>query len=243
MSAAAGTDRPLISVVMGVYNAAPYLREAIDSILGQSYRPLEFVVVDDGSEDGSAEIARSYGEEIVYFRQANGGDAAARNTAVRLARGEYLAFMDADDRCAPDRLELQWAAFADEPELEAVFGHIREFVSPELSAEQAASLRPPWPEPMPWMGVMPMAIRRASFARVGAFSEELRLGSPVDWCARAVDLGLRWRMLPEVLVERRLHLSSLSLRESDSRPQYIDVVKMALQRRRAAQVEAERRAS
>jgi glycosyltransferase involved in cell wall biosynthesis len=228
---------PLISVLMGVYNAAPYLAEAIDSILGQSYRPLELVVVDDGSDDGSAEVAKSYGDSIVYFRQENGGDAAARNTAVRLAKGEVLAFIDADDRSPPGRLALQWAVLAADPELDAVFGHVREFLSPELTGAGAGRIRQPWPEPMPWVGVMPMMIRREAFARVGPFAETLRLGSSVDWSARAVDLGLRSIMLPEVLVERRLHPGSLSLREQEARPQYLDVVKMALHRKRTRERE------
>jgi glycosyltransferase involved in cell wall biosynthesis len=226
---------PLISVVMGVYNAASYLSEALDSVLAQSYQPFEIVVVDDGSNDGSAEILRGYGETIVYARQENRGDGAARNTAVGLATGEILAFLDADDLCVNERLELQSAAFSSDPDLDIVFGHILEFVSPELSAQEAATLRPPWRGPMPWRGVMPMAIKRESFARVGPFSETLRVGSPVDWCARALDLGLKTTMLPEVLVKRRLHLSSLTVREQASRPQYIDVVKSALQRRRAVE--------
>jgi hypothetical protein len=69
---------------------------------------------------------------------------------------------------------------------------------------------------MPWIGVMPMMIRRAAFERVGPFSEHLRLGSCVDWTARATDLGLRTTMLPDVVAERRLHVTSLSVREGDA---------------------------
>src|SRR5436309_1848930 len=93
--------RPLISVMIGVYNAAPYLAEAIDSVLAQTYRPLEVIVVDDGSDDGSADVAESYGDSLIYAYQPNAGNGAARNHAVRLASGELFAFLDADDRFVP----------------------------------------------------------------------------------------------------------------------------------------------
>lgn len=226
-------EAPLISVLIGVFNAAPYLREAIDSAFAQTYRPLEVVVVDDGSTDASAAIAQSYGAKVRYAYQENAGDGAARNAAVALARGRLFAFMDADDRSLPTRLELQARALAADASLDAVFGHVREFVSPELTRSERAGIRPPAAEPAGWVSPTVMLIRREAFARVGPFSETLRLGSTVDWCARAVDLGLKTTMLPEVLMERRLHTTNLGLRHQDSRHQYIDIVKAALSRRRA----------
>ena len=241
LNAGVGTterDKELISVLMGVYNGASYLAEAIESILGQTYRPLELVVVDDGSSDGSGEIARSYGELVHYVGQENAGDGAARNAAVRVARGGLFAFMDADDRSSAERLERQHAALAADPTLDAVFAHTREFLSPGLTDTQRASLRLPSTEAVAWLSPTSMLIRRDAFARVGPFSETLRLGSTVDWCARAIDLGLRTQMLPDILMERRLHTSNLGLRRSDSRHHYLEVVKTSLERRRALGVEA-----
>ncbi len=225
--------RPLISVMIGVYNAAPYLGEAIDSIVAQSYRPIELIVVDDGSDDGSAEIAKGYGDLLTYAYQENAGDGAARNAAVRLATGSMFAFMDADDRSTPNRFELEHAALEADPQLDAVFGHTVEFVSPELTAEQRAGVRPPFEGKSPWVAPSVMLIRREAYARVGPFSEELRLGSTVDWCSRAIDLGLKTLMLPDVLMERRLHTSNLGLRAKDARDQYVEIVKASLLRRRA----------
>jgi len=225
--------RPLISVMIGVYNAAPYLGEAIDSVLAQSYRPLELIVVDDGSDDGSADVARSYGDALTFAHQENAGNGAARNHAVRLASGALYAFLDADDRFVADKLELQFAALESDPALDVVFGHVREFVSPELSEEQRATVRPPAPQPLPWTAPNLMLIRRESFARVGPFAEDVKVGVTVDWYARAVEAGLRSAMLPEVVLERRLHLANNGLRERDSRQQYLHVLKAALDRRRA----------
>ena len=225
--------RPLISVMIGVYNAERYLAEAIDSVFAQSYRPLELVVVDDGSDDGSGHVARSYGGALTYARQENAGNGSARNHAVRLASGELFAFLDADDRFVPGKLERQFAALEEDAQLDMVFGHVREFVSPELTDTERASVRPPAAEPMPWPAPNLMLIRRESFARVGPFSEDVKVGVTVDWYARAKEAGLRDAVLPEVVLERRLHLTNNGLRERDSRQQYLHVLKASLDRRRA----------
>ncbi len=220
--------------MIGVYNAAPYIVEAIDSVFDQTYRPLEVIVVDDGSTDNSADVIKSYGDAVTYAYQDNAGNGSARNHAVRLASGELFAFLDADDRFVADKLERQWAALQSDPDLNVVFGHVQEFVSPELTPEQMASVRPPAPAPMPWTAPNLMLIRRSDFQRVGPFSESLRVGVTVDWYARATEAGLKSLVLPEVVLERRLHLTNNGLRESDSRGQYMHVLKAALDRRRAA---------
>lgn len=224
---------PLISVMIGVYNAERYLAEAIESVFAQSYRPLELIVVDDGSDDGSGEVARGYGDALRYARQENAGNGSARNHAVRLASGDLYAFLDADDRFLPEKLEHQLAALEADPALDMVFGHVREFVSPELTETERASVRPPAAEPQPWTAPNLMLIRRDSFARVGPFSEDVKVGVTVDWYARAMEAGLRSAMLPEVVLERRLHLTNNGLRERDSRQQYLHVLKASLDRRRA----------
>jgi glycosyltransferase involved in cell wall biosynthesis len=227
-------ERPLVSVMIGVYNAAPYLAEAIDSVFAQTYRPLELIVVDDGSDDGSGDVARGYGDRLIYAYQENAGNGAARNHAVRLASGELFAFLDADDRFVPDKLDRQWAVLRADPGLDMVFGHVSEFVSPELTEEERASIRAPAPAPAPWTAPNLMLIRRDSFLRVGPFSETVKVGVTVDWYARATENGLRSVMLPEVLLERRLHLANNGLRERESRAQYLHVLKAALDRRRQA---------
>ena len=94
-------------------------------------------------------------------------------------------------------------------------------------------MRPPAAEPMPWPAPNLMLIRRESFARVGPFSEDVKVGVTVDWYARAKEAGLRGAVLPEVVLERRLHLTNNGLRERDSRQQYLHVLKASLDRRRA----------
>ena len=224
---------PLISVMIGAYNAAPYLGEAIESVFAQDYEPIELIVVDDGSTDGTADVARSFAE-VQVVQQENGGNGAARNRAVENASGELYAFLDADDRFTPGKLTLQKAALDADPGLDIVFGHVREFLSPELDEETRAGLRPPAPEPMPWTAPNLMLVRRASFERVGPFTTAVRVGVTVDWFARAAEAGLRYSILPDVVLERRLHTQNNGLRESASRSQYLEVIRQAMERRRAA---------
>jgi glycosyltransferase involved in cell wall biosynthesis len=223
---------PLISVMIGVYNGAPYLSEAIGSVRAQTYRPYELIVVDDGSDDGSGDIARSF-DEVQYIYQPRGGNGAARNRAIEAASGDFFAFLDADDRFVPKKLERQMTALDEDPDVDMVFGHVREFVSPELREEERRGIRPPAPTPLPWTAPNLMLIRRASFERVGGFSTSLRVGVTVDWFARASEAGLRNLVLPEVVLERRLHTQNNGLRERDARSQYLHVLKAAMDRRRA----------
>jgi glycosyltransferase involved in cell wall biosynthesis len=219
--------------MIGAYNAAPYLGEAIESALGQDYEPIELIVVDDGSTDGTADVARSYAQ-VTVIQQENGGNGSARNRAVENASGALYAFLDADDRFTPGKLNLQKAALDADPGLDMVFGHVREFFSPELDEETRANLRPPAPDPMPWTAPNLMLIRRESFERVGPFTTAVRVGVTVDWFARAQEAGLRHTILPEVVLERRLHTQNNGLRESASRSQYLEVIRQAMERRRAA---------
>ena len=224
-------DRPLVSVLIAVYNAAPYLGEAIDSALAQSYRPIEIVVVDDGSDDGSGEVAHGY-PDVKVVSQPRGGIGAARNRAVDNASGAYFSFLDADDRFTPEKLARQMEAFDADPSLDIVFGNVTEFVSPELSGEDAARLRDPAVN-VPWRSPSLMLVRRDSFLRVGSFSTDIKVGITVDWYARAVDLGLKTGEVPFVVLERRLHGSNNGIRERDSRSHYLRVLKASVDRRRA----------
>src|SRR5581483_4857500 len=102
---------PLVSVVVPVYNGAKYLRQALDSALGQTYPRLQLVIVDDGSTDSSAEIIASYGPRLCSIRQANAGVACARNAGIRAAAGDLIAFLDQDDWWLPEKVDRQVERF------------------------------------------------------------------------------------------------------------------------------------
>jgi len=108
--------KPSVSVIIPTYNRGWTLRAAVDSVLTQTYRDFELIVVDDGSTDDTVEILPSYGPDIQVLRQANAGVSAARNTGVRSAKGAFIAFLDSDDRWFPDKLGVQVDFFASHPE-------------------------------------------------------------------------------------------------------------------------------
>ena len=157
--------------------------------------------------------------------------AASRNRAVEEATGDFFAFLDADDRFRPDKLERQLAVFRDEPELDVVYGHVTEFVSPELDAAAIELLRPPRDD-SPWPTPNLMLVRRESFFRVGLFSTALKVGIGVDWHARSIEAGLRSTVPPVVVLERRLHAENNGIRQRQLKPQYLHVLKASLDRRR-----------
>jgi glycosyltransferase involved in cell wall biosynthesis len=227
-----GSERPLVSVMIGVYNGAAYLGEAIDSVLAQSHEPIQLIVVDDGSTDGSGKIAKAYGPRLRCIRQERGGMAAARNRAVEAATGEFFAFLDADDRFPADKIARQLATFEKDPGLDVVYGHVTEFLSPDLDEEARALLRAP-NHNVPWPTPNLMLVRRDAFFRVGLFSTGLRVGIGVDWHARSNELGLRSALPPILALERRLHAQNNGIRERQFKPQYLHVLKASLDRRRA----------
>src|SRR5512143_3730544 len=112
------SSEPLVSVVMPVYNGARYLRQALESALAQTYRPLEIVVVDDGSTDETPAILAEFGTRIRALRQPNSGSAAARNAALDAARGELIAFLDADDLWLPQKLAVQVEYLREHPDVD-----------------------------------------------------------------------------------------------------------------------------
>ncbi|MGB8355037.1 MAG: glycosyltransferase [Chthoniobacteraceae bacterium] len=113
---------PRLSVIMPVFNAAPYLREAVQSVLDQTFRDFELIIVDDGSTDESREIAQGIddGRIRIFYNGENLGAAAAKNLALEKARGEFIAFLDADDVALPHRFEAQCSFLGTHPDVSLV---------------------------------------------------------------------------------------------------------------------------
>jgi len=222
----------LVSVIIPVYNYDRYLGEAVESALNQTYRNLEVIVVDDGSTDRSAEVANSFaGRGVRYCHQVHAGIGPARNKGVELARGEFIAFLDADDRWPLEKLERQLKAFEDDPELEMVFGQALQL---QNGPAWEAGINNKNPEGLV-AGMVPgtMLIKRDAFARVGQFQDGLKVGEFIDWYARAVELKLRSLVMPDLFLWRRIHDSNQGIRERQSVSDYVRVLKAKLDRRRA----------
>ena len=116
------TSRAVISVIIPVFNGAAFLADAIQSVLAQDHDPLHIIVIDDGSTDDTATVAAGFGERILYRRQENLGPPAARNHGLSMAKGELVAFLDADDLYMPEKFAHQVARLERHPECEIVIG-------------------------------------------------------------------------------------------------------------------------
>ncbi len=171
-----------VSVIIPVFNGEATLREAIDSVLCQSSCDPQLILVDDGSTDSTVAIIESYRARVDAIRQANSGPATARNAGVRAANGDYLAFLDADDKWLPGMLERTVAAMDSDPDCVMVYGNLQMIDSDGRSLETSLIhgdydhapsmdeiLAQMWP-------IMPSAalIRRSAFDACGGFAEEFR---------------------------------------------------------------------
>jgi glycosyltransferase involved in cell wall biosynthesis len=213
-----GTE-PTVSVVMPVRDGARFLGEAITSVLDQTHPAVELIVVDDGSRDDSAEIARSYRERLVFVSEPPRGASAARNRGVELATGEFLSFIDADDLWPPTRLAVLLDAFRRRPEPDLAFGRMLFF--------------PGDGEPVTALMGSALLLRRSLFNRVGGLAPEWRVGEFMDWFLRARELGVKEVHIDDVVVHRRVHPDSLTAAGPDSLRDYVRILQASLARRRS----------
>jgi glycosyltransferase involved in cell wall biosynthesis len=206
----------LVSVIIPTFNRAGYVIEAIESVLAQSYSPVEIIVVDDGSTDDTAGAISRLGAAVRYVWQPNQGVSVARNVGITLAQGDLLAFLDSDDLWEPEKLTWQVVAL---------------MANPELSEEARARL---WCPDGLLPGYMSGAflIWRKAFLRVGLFEPELRVGEFMSWMIRAQEAELRTVMLEECVCRRRVHAANKGIARQDTFGPRAAILKAALDRRR-----------
>lgn len=223
----------LVSCIVPCYNGERFLGEALDSILAQTYRPIEVIVADDGSTDGSGAVVARYGPPVRRVRHPHRGLPATRNLGLSAARGEFIAFLDADDLWHPEKLERQVASLRARPELDFCVTQVRNFWVPELEDERQRYQGRRYAQALPGYVCVALLARRSLFEAVGGFDEALPLGDDNDWFLRAFDHGAKRELLPEVLVYRRLHQANMTRQMSDEAPEWLlRVVKRTLDRRR-----------
>jgi glycosyltransferase involved in cell wall biosynthesis len=221
----------VVSVIIPVFNGERYLGEAIESVMTQTYGPIEIIVVDDGSTDNSGAVARHYGGLVKYFYQTNQGTAAARNRGVSLAGGSFLAFLDQDDLWLADKLCCQMQLFATVPDQDIVFGHVKQFHSPDLDESMKRRVYC-INEPQPGYSPSAMLIKRDAFFRIGLFETLWRVGEWADWYVRAVEQKLNIAMPPDVVALRRLHEKNKGIVHRGEITEYVRILKASLERRR-----------
>jgi glycosyltransferase involved in cell wall biosynthesis len=208
--------KPLVSVIIPNYNYAKYLREAVDSVLSQTYQHIEIIVVDDGSKDKSREIIESYGEKIKSILQKNQGVSAARNNGVAESKGEYIAFLDADDAWLPAKIEMEMEMFVADPEIGMVHVSIVEMGDAGNRLLERMDGMAGWiseeflrfERPVVLGGGSGILVRRNAFDEVGGF--DTRLSTSADWdFFYQVSSRFKVAFVPEILLKYRIHGSNM----------------------------------
>lgn len=245
----AHSDSPCVSVLMPVYNAEAYLRDAVESVLAQNFTDFEFLIHDDGSTDGSAEILRTFAAidpRIHLSKSLNLGVAIVLNQLIHRARGRYLARMDADDVCVSNRLELQ-VSYLDRVEDVDVLGG--DCVVIDASSRPIYYIRPPQRhaelDDRHLRGhcaiVHPtVMLRRDAVTAVGGYDQSIRSAEDLDLWLRLAERG-KLANLSEVLLKYRIHGESASSTKRNLQIREVEKICNAACMRRSISVPLERK--
>jgi glycosyltransferase involved in cell wall biosynthesis len=208
---------PLISCIVPVFNGERYLGETLDSILAQTYQPLEILVVDDGSTDGTGALVAQYGRRLRHLWQTNAGEAAARNLGLAAAQGEFVAFVDADDLWQPEKLQRQMARFQEPAPIDLCFTQYKNFWVHELAEEESKYRGQMLSQPQSAWSISTLLARLAAFERFGKFSTAGKWPPESEntiWFLHAAEQGALIEVMPEVLMSRRFHPSNQSRKKT-----------------------------
>jgi GT2 family glycosyltransferase len=229
-------DVPSFSVVIAAYQAEATVAAAVTSALNQTRPPLEVIVCDDGSTDGTEQALTPFGNRIVLLRQENGGEASAKNAGVRASSGEYVAILDADDLFLPRRLEALAAAAATRPDLDILTtdAHL-ELAGRRVKQCYEGGMRFVIDDQR--RGILEsnfifgqVAVRRERLAAVGGFDESIRWTTDWDCWIRMILSGSSAGLVDEPLAVYRITTGSLSAQRSRLFAGRVQTIEKALKR-------------
>ena len=224
-------EKPLVSVIVAVKNGEAFIASAIKSVQEQDYRPLEIIVVDGQSEDGTAAIAQSF-KDVRYFFQHNRGIADAYNVGLAAAQGEFVAFLSHDDMWLPEVIAAGRLP-APVPTVQYTIGMIRFFLEP--GHETPRGFRRELFQGLHVGRIMETLLaRRSLFDVIGDFDSTMALAEDVDWYARASDRAIPMAVIPEILLlQKRVHSRNASSDAQTSNRELLKALKRSIDRKRA----------
>lgn len=223
-------NKHLVSVIIPAYNAGEFIVATLQSVVAQTYGNLEIIVVDDGSTDRTVQLVEEFRPKLVapalaltLIEQPNGGPSRARNAAIEAARGEFIAFLDADDLWQPETLARMVAAMEQHPQCGLVFGDASSFdasgtLTPSVFAKSGRPpLSPDGCVEKPFNALLEnnfiltgaVLMRKTCLLETGCFDETIRYGEDAGVWLRAALLA-PMALIPEVLLHRRIHEGNLS---------------------------------
>ena len=201
-SAKTSNTKPLLSVVIPVFNGENFIRDAIENVMSQNYPALEIIIVDDGSTDKTGEIISKLPVDIRYFKQPNGGPASARNRGIKDVSADFLVFLDVDDLWPENNLRLLVDEMLKDPDAEVIRGYAQLMEYNEATGEYDFVGNPV--EAFPdYIGAA--IYRKSVFYKVGLFDATLKYGEDTDWFNRAHELNISVKRLEETTLLVRRH--------------------------------------
>jgi len=221
-------NKPLISVIMTVYNGEKFIREAIENIMNQKYPALEIIIVDDGSTDNTKRIIEQMPVDIRYFHQGNSGPAAARNWGIKDASGEYLAFLDVDDLWPENNLQMLLEEMERDKSADVVRGYAQLIRTGEDGkTEFIGNPKESFPD---YIGAA--LYRKKVFEKVGLYDPTMYFGEDTDWFNRAREINIRIKRLNAVTLFVRRHGENMTEGKSLMELNAYKVIIKALHRKR-----------
>lgn len=224
------SNHHLVSVIIPVYNGERYLSEAIQSVIEQTYEPIEIILVDDGSTDNTAQVAKQFQQNIHYVYQPNSGAPSARNTGLKIAVGNIIAFLDADDMWNSNKLEIQINHLTKNPLTEIVLGYQQVIYISEIIEGKPKFQNYSTPEMALQLGTA--VFRKSVFEKVGLFNPELRYADDWDWFMRAREMEVLMMIHSETVLFYRRHDHNLTNQRELDNKYTIKMLKKSLDRRR-----------
>lgn len=225
-------DRPLVSVIVPTRNSERFVEQAVQSVTAQDYRPIELIVVDGRSTDGTAAIVARF-DQARWITQPGSGIADAWNAGIDTASGDWLAFLSSDDMWTPDKLSTQVGYMLDHPDLQYTIAKF------EYRREPGMDLPKGFNENLLGRQLVgrimeTLVARRGAYDVVGRYNVDLPLGEDVDWYARAKDMNIAMAMIDKVLLHKRVHDANASTNAARNTPLLLKIMRESIARQRAA---------
>ncbi len=223
--------KPLVSVIIPVFNGERFINNAVDNVLSQNYNPLEIIIVNDGSTDRTEEIVNQIPVDIRYFKQENDGPASARNRGIRDASGDFIVFLDVDDLWPENNLKLLVDEMLSEPDAEVIRGYaqLMEYNAGTGEYDLAGNPKEAFPD---YIGAA--IYRKSVFRKVGLFDTTLLFGEDRDWFNRTNELHVNVKRLEDVTLLVRRHGKNMTHGKNLVELNALKVFKKAIDRKRAS---------
>jgi len=196
--------KPLVTCIIPVFNGEKYIEAAIESVLNQTYKNIEIIIVDDGSTDNTLNLIEKFNGNVKYIRQSNSGSGVARNLGISKASGDFIGFLDSDDMWDKNKILLQLECFDNNLEIEACLCNIK-----LINEKETGILDDEYVIVTPYT-VCSILIKTYALKKVRLFNANLKFGEDTDWFMRIRKLEIPVKILKDTLVYARLHKDNLT---------------------------------